>query len=83
MHAAIPVQAFGLIKWLAAVPIQVHYANSDPYKDDTAVSRLRTEVEESGSAFRSSVIPSTDTSLQISTCQPTTRLQPMRRFKPA
>ena len=53
MHAAMPVQAFGLIKWPAAVPVQVHYGNSDPYKDDSAVSTLQAQVEESGSAFRS------------------------------
>ena len=48
-----PVQVFGLIKWPAAVPVQVHYGNSDPYKDDSAVSTLRAQVEASGSAFRS------------------------------
>jgi dienelactone hydrolase len=53
MHAAMPLEVFGLTKWPPGVPVQVHYGNSDPYKDDTAVSRLRTQVEESGSAFRS------------------------------
>lgn len=48
MHAALPVEAFGADAWPAGVPVQVHYAEGDPYREPEAVESLRRAVEAAG-----------------------------------
>lgn len=40
MHAALPVEAFGADSWPTSVPIQVHYAEQDPFRDQQAIEAL-------------------------------------------
>lgn len=40
MHAALPVEAFGAEAWPASVPIQIHYAEQDPFRDQQAIDAL-------------------------------------------
>lgn len=40
MHAALPVEAFGASGWPRSVPLQIHYAEHDPFRDPEAVAAL-------------------------------------------
>jgi dienelactone hydrolase len=51
MHAALPVEAFGVDGWPAGVPVQVHYAAEDPYRDPAAIEAVRLAAERSGARF--------------------------------
>lgn len=44
LHAVLPVQAFGLERW-PDVPMQVHYAEGDPWVEDAAVEAIRSQAE--------------------------------------
>ena len=53
MHAALPVEAFGADAWPNGVPVQVHYAAGDPFRDPPAVEALASAVAASGSTLES------------------------------
>jgi dienelactone hydrolase len=48
MHAALPVEAFGAEAWPSGVPVQIHYAEGDPFREPEAVEALRGAVASSG-----------------------------------
>lgn len=50
-HAALPPEAFGISSWPSGVPVQVHYADRDPYRNRQWIDRLRESVRKSGSSF--------------------------------
>ncbi|MEN6609385.1 MAG: dienelactone hydrolase family protein [Methanoregulaceae archaeon] len=50
-HAALPPEAFGISVWPSGVPVQVHYADRDPYRNQQWIDRLRESVRRSGSSF--------------------------------
>ncbi|HKG95449.1 MAG TPA: dienelactone hydrolase family protein [Gemmatimonadaceae bacterium] len=48
MHAALPLQAFGAESWPRTVPVQIHYADRDPLRDQKNVDALAASVRQSG-----------------------------------
>lgn len=50
-HAALPLSALGIPAWPAGVPVQVHYAASDPWRSADGVDLLAESVCASGSRF--------------------------------
>jgi dienelactone hydrolase len=60
MHAAIPVEelgGFGVERWPAGVPVQVHYAAEDPWVEAEEVAALGGAVKEAGAAFEEYAYP--------------------------
>lgn len=51
MHAALPIKELGIEKWPADVPVQVHYAKTDPWKDEEGVAQLEHDIVESGASY--------------------------------
>jgi dienelactone hydrolase len=51
MHAALPVEAFGADAWPAGVPVQVHYAEHDPFREQAEVDALAGAVRASGTPY--------------------------------
>lgn len=52
LHAALPVTALGIEKWPAEVPVQVHYAEKDPWKEEEEIQAFKKDVVESGAPFK-------------------------------
>lgn len=50
-HAAAPPQAVGASGWTAQVPVQVHYAKTDPFRDQQALDDFAAAVRGSGAAY--------------------------------
>lgn len=48
-HAALPIQEIGATKWPENVPVQVHYADEDPWRENDYVEKFLKQVELSGS----------------------------------
>lgn len=48
MHAALPLDALGADAWPAGVPVQIHYAERDPYRDARAVAALAAAARRAG-----------------------------------
>lgn len=44
MHAALPLEAFGLTDWPVSVPIQFHSSRNDPWVDQDTVARLQERI---------------------------------------
>ena len=60
MHAAIPVEElgeFGVERWPAGVPVQVHYAAEDPWVEAEEVAALGDAVGRDGAAFEEHTYP--------------------------
>jgi len=60
MHAAIPVEElgeFGVERWPAGVPAQVHYAAEDPWMETEEVAALGDAVGRAGAAFEEHTYP--------------------------
>ncbi len=60
MHAAIPVEGFGefgVERWPAGVPMQVHYAAEDPWVEAEEVAALGDAVGRAGAAFEEHAYP--------------------------
>jgi dienelactone hydrolase len=60
MHAAIPVEdfgEFGVERWPAGVPVQVHYAAGDPWVEASEVAALGDAVRGAGAAFEEHAYP--------------------------
>lgn len=51
MHGALPLAAFGLESWPSAVPVQVHYAEDDPFRHRGSVEALESTVRAAGASF--------------------------------
>jgi dienelactone hydrolase len=51
MHAALPLEAFGLSEWPATVPVQLHYAVDDPHREQAAIDALAAAVRRSGAHY--------------------------------
>ena len=51
IHAAMPITALGIEKWPAAVPVEVHYAKVDPWKEVDGILQLEKEVKASGASY--------------------------------
>lgn len=52
MHAALPLSSVGLTAWPRAVPLQVHYAVDDPWRNREAIDSLAASVRRSGASFQ-------------------------------
>lgn len=52
MHAALPINELGIEKWPAEVPVEVHYAKTDPWKEDEGIAQLKKDIEQSGAFFK-------------------------------
>lgn len=60
MHGAVPVEAFsefGVDRWAAGVPVQVHYATLDPWVEAEEVATLGDDVRRAGATFEEHVYP--------------------------
>jgi dienelactone hydrolase len=51
LHAALPLKAFGLEKWPSQIPVDVHYAKIDPWKEDEYTQQLKEDVLAAGAEF--------------------------------
>ncbi len=51
LHAALRLSAMGLGAWPAAVPVQVHYMRSDPFRDQAEIDGLEADVRAAGGRF--------------------------------
>jgi dienelactone hydrolase len=51
LHAALPLAGLGVTAWPAAVPVQVHYAEQDPWRTPDGVDALGASVKASGASF--------------------------------
>jgi dienelactone hydrolase len=51
LHAALPLAGLGIPAWPAGVPVQVHYAVSDPWRSADGVDLLAESVRASGGRF--------------------------------
>jgi len=57
MHSAIPAEEFGVERWPAGVPVQVHYAAEDSWVEAEEVEGLAGEVRQAGAAFEEYTYP--------------------------
>ncbi len=60
MHGALPVEElgeFGIERWPAGVPVQVHYAAEDPWVEAEEVAALGDDVRRAGAAFEEHTYP--------------------------
>jgi dienelactone hydrolase len=60
MHSAVPVEGFsefGVGRWPAGVPVQVHYAAEDPWVEAEEVAALEVTVRGAGAAFEEHTYP--------------------------
>ena len=51
-HAALPVAELGINKWPEDVPVEVHYAKDDPWKEGESVVELGKNIKETGAYYR-------------------------------
>lgn len=51
MHAALPPVALGADAWPTGLPVQVHYAEADPFRDNDAVAALESAACAAGAPF--------------------------------
>lgn len=56
-HGALPLQLFGAEAWPADVPLQVHYAEKDPFCEQEWVDQFAASVNESGASYEHFVYP--------------------------
>jgi len=52
MHAPLPIRDLGWKTWPATVPVQVHFAEQDPLRNEAAIDALATRVRASGASFQ-------------------------------
>lgn len=50
-HAALPLNALGIEKWPSDVPVRVHYARKDPWKNQQFIDQLSNSVHQSGASY--------------------------------
>jgi dienelactone hydrolase len=51
LHTAIPLDAFEVQEWPATVPVQVHFATADPYRDKAELQSFEASVRASGAPY--------------------------------
>jgi len=51
LHTAIPLDALGVQAWPASVPVQVHFATGDPYRDKAELDSFEAAVHASGARY--------------------------------
>lgn len=51
LHEALPVEAFGAQTWPGTVPVQVHYAADDPFREQESIDAFAAAVRNSGAAY--------------------------------
>lgn len=52
MHAPLPIRDLGWKTWPATVPVQVHFAEKDPLRDQKGIDSLASRVRASGATFQ-------------------------------
>jgi dienelactone hydrolase len=52
LHSALPVRVLGLKTWPPTVPVQVHFAEADPWREQPFIDQLRTDVRNAGAVFQ-------------------------------
>lgn len=52
MHAPLPIRDLGWKTWPATVPVQVHFAEQDPLRNEAVIDALATRVRASGASFQ-------------------------------
>lgn len=57
MHAAVPPAALGLKEWPKTVPVQIHFADRDVWKNREHIELLAKSVRESGAFFEYCAYP--------------------------
>jgi dienelactone hydrolase len=50
-HSALPAEIIGLPQWPRTVPVQVHFAERDPWREQKFIDGLRKDVRDSGGVF--------------------------------
>lgn len=50
-HAALPLNTLGIEKWPSGVPVQVHYASKDPWKNQQFIDQLSNSIHQSGASY--------------------------------
>ncbi|MFA0832381.1 MAG: dienelactone hydrolase family protein [Methanobacterium formicicum] len=50
-HAALPLNMIGLKRWPSSVPVQVHYAAKDPWKNQQLIDEFSKSVHQSGASY--------------------------------
>jgi dienelactone hydrolase len=58
-HAALPLVAFGVQSWPGSVPVQVHYAEKDPFREQVSIDALASAVQASGARYEFCEYPAT------------------------
>jgi len=51
LHTAIPLDGLGVPEWPATVPVQVHFATADPYRDKAELDSFEASVRASGAPY--------------------------------
>lgn len=51
LHTAIPLDGFEVQEWPATVPVQVHFATADPYRDKAELQSFEASVRASGAPY--------------------------------
>src|SRR6267154_2618987 len=51
MHAPLPIRDLGWKSWPSSVPVQVHFADRDPLRDQRVIDALAGRVRSSGAVF--------------------------------
>ena len=51
LHAALPLQAMGLDRWPATVPVQVHFMRDDPFRDQAEIDGMVADVRAAVAPF--------------------------------
>lgn len=52
MHAPLPIRDLGWKTWPATVPVQVHFADKDPLRNEQVIAALADRVRASGATFQ-------------------------------
>ncbi len=52
LHAALPIHALGIEKWPATVPVEVHYAKADPWKEEEEIKAFEDDINGSGASYQ-------------------------------
>lgn len=51
LHAALPLEELGIEKWPSDVPVQIHYAAADPWKEQSSIDALERDIREAGASY--------------------------------
>ena len=51
LHAALPLRVMGLETWPATVPVQVHFMQEDPFREQAEIDGMAADVHAAGGRF--------------------------------